>query len=298
MSDTRNNSEIFGQENNQPAEVKRKIEELKSREPMKVQDVSYDPLGLDIPTEICPLPSEGKLYPPGHPLHNQTTVEIHPMTAREEDILTTRAYLKKGTVITELIRSSIVNKRIDPDDLVSGDKSALMVAIRITGYGSEYDAEIKCGECEETYKHTFDLSALEIRTLGAEPKTQGSNEFEFLLPMTKKRVVFKFLNGHDENEIKEHEDKRKKLNISKNDNAITRNLFQTIVSIDSITDRAKISKFINNMPARDSMALRNYMSDIAPTINMDQEVKCKHCGHIEKVSMPVTTEFFWPNARK
>ena len=40
------------------------------------------------PTEVVDLPSEGKFYPQGHPLHNKTAIEIRYMTAKDEDILT------------------------------------------------------------------------------------------------------------------------------------------------------------------------------------------------------------------
>ena len=82
------------------------------------------------------------------PWHACETVDIKAMTAREEDILTSRAFIKKGTVITELIRSCLVDKRIDPNSLLSGDRNALMVAIRVTGYGVEYSTEVTCPVCD------------------------------------------------------------------------------------------------------------------------------------------------------
>jgi len=106
-----------------------------------------DDFGIEIPAETVPLPSQGLAYPEGHPFHRQSTVDITAMTAREEDILTSQALIKKGTVITELIRSCLVNKAVRPDFLLSGDRNAIMVAIRITGYGREYEATINCESC-------------------------------------------------------------------------------------------------------------------------------------------------------
>ena len=49
-----------------------------------------------VPTEFVELPSQGKYYPEGHPLHQEESIEIRQMTAKEEDILTSRTLLKKG----------------------------------------------------------------------------------------------------------------------------------------------------------------------------------------------------------
>lgn len=253
--------------------------------------------GLDIPVELVPLPSNGRVYPVDSPLHGKETLDIRAMTAREEDILTSKALLKKGTVISELIKSCLVDKTIDPTGLLAGDRNALMVAIRITGYGHEYDAEVTCGnpDCEVKSSRTFDLSALEIQRLQINPVAEGNNLFEFLLPYSKKNVQFRFLTGRDEENISTIQDKQKKLGLA-SDNTVTTNLMHTLVAIDGITDRAKISQFVRVMPARDSSALRNYIRDNEPGIKMKQEVTCSVCGHVETVGLPINTQFLWPSS--
>jgi len=252
--------------------------------------------GLDIPVEVVPLPSGGKVYPVGHSFHATTQVEIKSMTAREEDILTSRALLKKGTVISELIKSCLIDKSVNPNDLLTGDRNALMVAIRITGYGQEYDAEIQCAECEVKSAQQFNLAALPIRSLELEPSEQGMNSFEFLLPHCKKTVKFKFMSGRDEEEIVATSERQKKVGIQ-SDAAVTTGLLYSVIAIDGITDRGKISNFVKMMPARDSLALRNYIRDNEPGIIMKQEVICDSCGHSEEVSMPIGTSFLWPQSK-
>ena len=83
------------------------------------------------PTEMVDLPSKGHFYVDGHPL-SSGKVELKYMTAKEEDILASRALIREGTVITHLIKSSVVNKNIDPTQMITGDRNALMVSIRIT----------------------------------------------------------------------------------------------------------------------------------------------------------------------
>ena len=106
-------------------------------------------LDFSTPTELVDLPSKGRFYPEGHPLHGQETVEIKFMTAKDEDILTSPSLLKKGIAIDRLIQNVILNKNINVSTLLSGDKSAIMIASRINGFGAEYKTKVVCPSCEE-----------------------------------------------------------------------------------------------------------------------------------------------------
>lgn len=266
------------------------------RMPMQsMADKAKADFGLDIPVETVPLPSSGRVYNSNSSLHNAETVDIKAMTAREEDILTSRALLKKGTVITELIKSCLIDRSVNPNELLSGDRNALMVAIRITGYGAEYKAEIECGECGVKSPHDFNLGELPVKRLAIEPVAPGSNLFEFALPKSKKVVKFRFLTGRDEEEITALAEKQKKLGLSTESN-VTTNLMHSIVSIDGVEDRSKIANFIKYMPARDSLSLRNYIKDNEPGVIMKQETSCPSCGHTEEVTMPLGVNFLWPAA--
>ena len=251
--------------------------------------------GIDIPLETVPLPSSGKVYPQSSSLYGVETVDIRAMTAREEDILTSRALLKKGTVITELIRSCLVDRSINPNDLLGGDRNALMVAIRITGYGPDYKAEIQCNECNTKSPHDFNLGELPVRRLTIDPVAPGLNLFQFTLPFSKKVVKFRFLTGRDEEEIVSTTEKQKKLGLNSESN-VTTGLMHAIVSIDGVEDRSKISNFIKHMPARDSLALRNFIKENEPGVVMKQETTCPSCGHSEEVSMPLGVNFLWPQS--
>ena len=251
--------------------------------------------GLDVPTEIVPLPSNGKVYSQDSSLYGADTVEIKSMTAREEDILTSKSLLKKGTVITELIKSCMVDRSVNVLDLLSGDRNALMVAIRITGYGPEYAVEMECPDCSVKSPHSFNLAALPIKRLEIEPALAGANLFEFKLPKSGKVVKFKFMTGRDEEEMTVLAEKQKKLGLPSDSN-ITTSLLYSILAVDGIEDRSKISGFVKNMPAMDSLALRNYMKDNEPGIIMKQDTTCNACGHSEEVSMPLGVTFLWPSA--
>ena len=297
MSEERNEkNQVFGPQGPvapaQPAPVAQQVPQSMQQSALDIVRAEF---GLEIPVAAVPLPSNGKVYPVGSPLHNCQEVEIRAMTALEEDILTSQALLKKGTVVTELIKSCLLDKQINPASLLAGDRNALMVSIRITGYDRDYEAEVACGECGVNSQRSFDLGLLPIKRLELEPVEPGKNVFEFMLPYTKKRVKFRFMTGNDEEEIMATHERQKKLGLA-SDALVTTNLLYSIVSIEGIEDRNKIAQFTRLMPARDSLALRTYIRENEPGIKMRQEVSCPSCGYTEDVSMPLGVKFLWPNA--
>jgi len=262
---------------------------------IQTKDVMRDDFGFEVPVESAPLPSNGLVYPQESALHLCQAVEIRSMTAREEDILTSRALIKKGTVITELIKSCLIDKRIHVPDMLAGDRNAIMVALRITGYGAEYAVEADCPKCNVRSKQEFNLGDMPIKRLQIEPVTKGQNLFEFKLPVTKKTVNFKFLTGRDEEEISTIQERTMKQG-AQADNIVTNRLQFAIVSIDGKTDRSSINGFIRNMPARDSMSLRKFIDANEPGIDMKGDFDCPSCSEVNEVRVPLGASFFWPDA--
>jgi hypothetical protein len=254
-----------------------------------------DDFNWTVPVESVPLPSNGKIYPQNSGLFNRELVQIKAMTAQEEDILMSRALIKEGTVLTHLINSCLIDKSINSKDLIAGDRNALLVAIRITGYGADYRVEVSCPECNTKQTSAFDLSDLDIKRLTIEPITPGTNQFEYTLPVSKKRVIFKFMTGRDEEEQSTIlERRRKAMPDIQIDTIITSRLEFAILSIEGVQDRNKTNTFIKSMPALDSRSLRNYISDNEPGIDMTGKFRCSHCSANTQVSLPLGSSFFWP----
>lgn len=263
--------------------------------PIKKSNVMLDDFGIEIPVESVPLPSRGIIYKTEGALFGQETLDIKPMTAKEEDILTSRAYIKNGTVISKLIGSCLTDKSIDPDDLISGDRNALLIALRITGYGADYELEIACPECTKSSKNTFDLSTLPIKRLTVDPVEIGVNEFEVVLPVTKKSVKVKFLTGKDEREMMVISERKKKSGFN-TESAVTDRLNRSILAVGDITDKNKISMFVKNMPVRDSLALRKFLDNHEPGVDMKSHMTCIHCHEESEVDLPIGASFFWPDS--
>ena len=270
------------------------LDKITESSPIKKSNVMLDDFGIEIPVESVPLPSRGVIYKSAS-LFGKETLDIKPMTAKEEDILTSRAYIKNGSVISKLIQSCLSEDSIDPDDLISGDRNALLIALRITGYGADYELELSCPECGKTNKSSFDLTTLPIKRLVVDPVEIGVNEFEVVLPVTKKTVIVKFLTGKDEREMMIITERKKKNGLN-TESAITDRLNRSIISIDNIADKNKISMFVKNMPVRDSLALRRFLDKHEPGVDMKSHMTCTHCHEESEVDLPIGASFFWPDA--
>ena len=240
------------------------------------------------PSEMIDLPSEGKLYSDKHPCKNGK-VEVKYMTAREEDILTSQNLIKKGVVVDRVLDSLILTKGVKSNDLLLGDKNALMIAARILAYGPEYACEITNPTTGEIIEHTFNLAECPFKKL---PQDVTENKFEVDLPISKKKVTFKLLNGNEELLI------NKDLNASKKISQIvpelTTRLRYSLTSVDGDESPSVINNFVNNMLARDSMFLRKQMRDVTPDIKLEQEIEIG--GETVKVDIPMTVNFFWPQS--
>ena len=236
-----------------------------------------------IPTEEIELPSKGLVYPENNPL-SSGKIEMKYMTAKEEDILTNQAYIKKGVVIDKLLQSLIVSK-IDYNDLIIGDKNALMIAARVLGYGKDYEFEYD-GE-----KIEIDLSQLDPKPLDESKFPKGQNSFSFTLPATKTEITFKILTHKDENAISKELEGLKK--ISKNHSPeLSTKLKYIITSIDGDPEDKTIREFVDKyMLAQDSRALRKHIESFSPDIDLSFFPP----GSGDSQSIPINLSFFWPD---
>ena len=240
-------------------------------------------------SEIIDLPSKGKLYPTDSPL-KEGKIEIKYMTAREEDILTSQNLIEKGVVIDRLLDSLILTEGIKSDDLVLGDKNAVMVAARVLAYGPEYQCEVTNPTTGNTFTHTFNLADCPFKT------TEGDiseNRFEVTLPVSKRKISYKILTGKEERIIEEELKNLRKVGTEVTPELTTR-LRHTIVSVDGDDTQSVKNDFVQSMLSRDSLFLRNKINEVSPDIELSQEIEIG--GEVVKVDIPMTTSFFWPNA--
>ena len=244
------------------------------------------------PTEIISLPSKGLCYPESSPLSKgELTIKL--MTAKEEDILTSTNLIRKGIHIDKLMESIIIEPGVSPNDLLIGDKNAVLVSSRVLAFGPEYEITINDPNENEPVPVTIDLSKIKIKEVD-ESKLNRKNEYDFVLPISKTPIKFKLLTHGDELAIgKDVEAAEKNL---KQSNEITARYRRIIVEVDGNRDFGHISNFVSNrLLAGDSKALRKYMGEITPDLDLKFEYESPFTGEKEALRIPFGVDFFYPS---
>jgi hypothetical protein len=248
-----------------------------------------------VATEIVDLPSKGQFYPQGSSLHGVESVEIRHMTAKDEDILVNKSYITKGVVLDRLLQSVIVDKSINVDHLLVGDKNALLVAARITGYGAEYNTKVLCPSCGSISEHAFDLD--EVCPTDASLSIYEHQQTErgtllLTLPNSGVEIEVRPFTGADETAIIKTNKIRKKNKLP--ELGMTDQMKRYITSVNGEENKKEISDFVDMMPALDSRYLRGAYKAITPNVDLAQHFECPECSHEQEMEVPFSTDFFWP----
>jgi hypothetical protein len=243
---------------------------------------------LKIPTEQVTLPSKGLLYPETSPLA-KGEIEMKYMTAKEEDILTNANYLRNGTVIDKLLQALIITP-IDYNELLVGDKNAILIAARVLGYGKDYEFDY------DGLKQSVDLSKLEDKEVDKSLFKRGSNEFSYTLPHSGNNVTFKLLTHGDEQKIEAEIKGLQKINPNVSTDVTTR-LKHIITSVEGKRDQKDVRDFVDNyLIAKDARSLREYYAKVSPDVNLTfMPSNEDYAG--EGINIPISVDFFWPDAR-
>lgn len=236
-----------------------------------------------MPTEIIELPSKGLVYPESNPL-SSGKIEMKYMGAREEDILTNQSYIEKGIVIDKVLQSLIVSK-INYDDLITGDKNAIMIAARILGYGKDYSFEYG------GITQTVDLTKIDNKPIDESKFVKGTNNFPYTLPNTGTKITYKLLSHGDETKIQAELEGYKKINKNNIPELSTR-LKYMITSVNGESDPKTIRDFVDNhLLARDSRELRKHIKETQPDVDLTFFPE----GSSNRVDIPIGLRFFWPD---
>ena len=269
----------------------------KSADPAPPMTPSGESFSFATPTEFVDLPTGGKHYPEGHPLHGKDSVEIRYMTAKDEDILSSTTLLKKGIALDRLIQNVIIDKSIDINTLYVGDKNAIIIAARVTGYGEKYSARTPCPKCASSVEFEYDLSSLKIDSgrdwQDFDIKNHTGDRFIITLPQTMVQAEVRLLTSKDEDYLSQLRENKKKRNLPESN--MTDQIRMITVSVNGHSDPKSMSAFVEGLPAGDSRYLRNAYEKVVPNVDMSQEFNCKICGHVQEVAVPLTAGFFWPD---
>jgi len=250
------------------------------------------------PTEIVDLPSKGHFYPEDNPL-SSGKVEMRYMTARDEDILTSVNLIQQGKALDKLLQELIIDKKIDYNDLLVGDKNAILIGARILAYGKDYNFSF-IDSYAQVVKGKADLTELKPKEFDFSKYEKGVNLFTYTLPKSERILGFSIPSHKDELLVEQEVDAIKK--VFKDDKeAINREnstrLKHLIKSVDGKTDRGFINNFVDNeFFSVEVTEFRNFVVDTSPDMSFNTEAENSR-GEKEQVAVPMTAEFFWPNSR-
>jgi hypothetical protein len=238
------------------------------------------------PFDVIPLPSQGKMYP-----NKKPNVKVAYMTTADENILTSPNLLASGEFLEILINRKLLEPSLRYRDLTVGDRNAIMLWLRATGYGEMYPVTIY-DENNKPFETDINLQDLKTKNLGAEPDSEGL--FDFVLPLSKNQIKFKFLTCGDVDDIERivEDEREKKLPI---DNTTTYTIERIIVDVNGTRDKNYIKDFVSTLRIGDGKALMDYIASIESGIDLNINVTTPGGGSVATF-LPLNMRFFWPNS--
>jgi hypothetical protein len=238
---------------------------------------------MNQPYDLIPLPSEGKLYP-----NKKKSVKIAYLTTADENILTSPNLVESGDFLEILINRKLLEPTLRYKDLIPGDRNAIMIWLRATGYGEMYPITIYDNN-GVPFDTEINLSSLKTINLTIDPEEDGL--YSFVLPVSKNRVKFRILTIGEMEELEAEAESRKDDFLNSENTMI---LEAQIVAINDNKDRAFISDYVESMRVLDAKKLREYMNNVSCGIDMNISVTSPN-GEIVNTLLPLTTKFFWPD---
>jgi hypothetical protein len=249
-------------------------------------DPNYVPNEYKVPYDVIELPSQGLLYP-----NKKSSVKIEYLTAMDENVLSSPNILGTGKVLDVLIERKVKDLGFPVDELLEGDRLAIIIFLRTTAFGVEYKQAVLNNK-NEPVEGTIDLSKLDQKKLVIKPDER--NEFDFVLPQSKKNIKFRFLNSKDEKEIIEKDEFTKKKFNTEVSFYNTLKLERMIMEIDGNRDKLSINNFIEKkMTIMDSRKLNKFISDNEPGLNFKTTARTEEEESVE-CFLRLGKSFFWP----
>lgn len=242
------------------------------------------------------LPSRGRFYLRGEGPNNGV-LHIRPMTGAEEQILVTPRFAKKNQSLNMVFKECI-GEQINPELLLSEDRTYILIYLRGLSYSPIYDVELKCPDCTKLFQSKIHLNSLDVDMC---PDEYGPEELVDTLPNSGLTIRYRLSTGRDEVLVQEHRDKRIKdwgADVA-DDSAIFRAAL-LIEEIDGINNKTMIQQIVARLPISDMSYLRELLFEPPFGVNTKVGTICPHCSHEFEVEMPMELSFFFPklNLRK
>ena len=206
--------------------------------------------GNNIKYDVIPIPSKGEAYK-----SKLKKIPVAYLTAYDENLIVSPNLYKDGSFLDYMLKTKIMTNEIDPDDLLPGDRDAIILWLRGSGYGPEYPVTATDNATGEKFETVVDLTQLKPKKFTL--KGDANGYFNFELPFSKDKIKFKFLSYKDLKKLeKMEENENVKLKKGKVDEICDQ--LREYLSNDEDIDRPlklklneaikTISEYSNNMP--------------------------------------------------
>jgi hypothetical protein len=236
--------------------------------------------------DIIPLPSKGLFYQ-----NKKSTIKVAYLTAADENILLSPNLAQSGKMLDVLLERKVLDKDINIKNLLNGDRDAILVFLRTSGYGNIYPIKLKDPKTNQDFDYDVDLNEIKYKEVNT-PDENG--EYLVKLPISQSSIKFRMLTIGELDEIDLIEEKKKKVHKNYIDETLTRRLERLIMEIDGDRDKGRISQFISKMKIGDSSFLRRAYTRFEPGIDLSLEVEAPS-GEFFRTTIPILISFFYPD---
>lgn len=159
--------------------------------------------------DVIPLPSGGECYQ-----NKMGKVKVAYLTAYDENILVSPNLYNDNKVLDEILRHKLINCPIAPENLLQGDRDAIILWLRATGYGNDFPITATDNETGQKFDAVVDLSKINFKPFNLKGDENGF--FEFETPVKKDKIKFRFLTAGDNDYLNElDEEERRKSVVGK-----------------------------------------------------------------------------------
>jgi hypothetical protein len=240
------------------------------------------------------LPSNGIFYD-GTDGPKDGKLNIRPMTGREEEILATQRYVKRGEAIDRIFRACI-RETYNTARFLVADRTFLLIYLRGISYTPQYDVELRCPECDTRFSETFDLDTLFVEYCSSD---FGPESLKGIAPVTKLPFIYRLPRGDDDKAIQEYQQRRKQFDTSSQaDDTLLYRTACLLEEIDVLTDTPSIFEVLKNLPVGDVAYIRNQVNDPPFGLKTNVEVRCNNCASEFDVDIPLEANFFFPKMKR
>jgi hypothetical protein len=140
--------------------------------------------------DVIPLPSKGEAYP-----DKIAKASVAYLTAYDENMIVSPNLYRDNLIIDYILQEKLLSKEIEPMDLLEGDREAIILFLRASGYGNEYPITATDDESGTEFETIVDLSKLKYKEFKLKGDSHGW--FDFTLPVSKSVVKFRFPTHRD-----------------------------------------------------------------------------------------------------